>query len=49
MEYKIISANNLETITKLVNSHLSGWKLQGGIMVIRTPDGYEIFYQAMVK
>ena len=54
MEYKVIDELFLHELVNKVNDHItSGWKLQGGISVVRalrTGDRDQLrYYQALVK
>lgn len=51
MEYKIVSATELDTLVELVNREFqNGWVLQGGMMALAIPElGTFVYHQAMRK
>jgi hypothetical protein len=52
MNYKIITANNIDTLQKVINDHLNsneGWELQGGISVSQSDNSLTIYAQAIIN
>ena len=50
MEYDVECANSLTELIEVVSERLEcGWRPQGGICTLCEPNGYTVFYQAIVK
>jgi len=52
MNYKIITANNIDTLQKIINGYLNsneGWELQGGIAVSQSDNSLTIYAQVIIN
>ena len=50
MEYLVIQSSDLILFQETINKHLNdGWKLQGGVSVIKATDWLTFYAQAIYK
>ena len=50
MDYDVECANSLTELIEVVSERLEcGWRPQGGICTLCEPNGYTVFYQAIVR